>query len=313
MSAEQPDKLVIWRFYDGRPGHDNQTFGLVNALSSLEKTECYNLEAPATGACLFSCLTKSFPAGKSLPKPDLIIGAGHKTHLALLVARKIFGGNTVVVMRPTLPADWFDLCVIPDHDKPPIKANIFITHGAINNISPGNQHNDKMGLILIGGPSKHCDWNTDLLIQQLETLMSRTPETVWQIADSGRTPEETRDLLGEFSEKKKIVYMISESTPAEWIAKQLEQCGTVWVTADSISMIYESLTAGAKTGILPVPQNKKNKIDGVINELDRARMITRYSDWLSGQEFRLPPGGFNEALRTASEIIQRFHYKTGRN
>lgn len=305
MASDRSDKLVIWRIYDSRPGHDNQSQGLINALGVQVDSICKNIPAPSSLQNLSSLLLKRFPPGADLPPPDLIIGAGHKTHLALLTAKRARGGKTIVIMRPTLPTDWFDLCLIPDHDRPTIKDNIFITHGALNTITPAVNHDPSRGLILIGGPSRHYGWNTGQVIEQITTIIHESPQIRWQISDSTRTPPETSRRLTEFNTVN-AEFLSHTRTPADWVGKQLQTSGTVWVTADSISMIYESLTAGAYTGILPVPFSKKNKITNVVNELRRARMITRFQDWLEGHAFKSPPDNFNESDRSAREILNRF-------
>lgn len=306
MSSGQPDKLVIWRIYDNRAGHDNQSQGLVNALADLVCLDCHNIPAPSFLQSLLYLAFKKFPAGTGKPDPDLIIGAGHKTHLPMLAARLARGGNTIVIMRPTLPTDWFDLCLVPDHDKPTIKDNIYITHGALNTITPSTDHDPGRGLILVGGPSRHYDWNTDQLMEQIATIIRRTPNIRWQVSDSPRTPPETRQRLAGNIDPENARFIPHADTAEGWVGEQLRSCSIVWVTADSISMIYESLTAGACTGILPVPYLKENKITNVVNDLNRAKMILRYQDWLDGASPRQPPGNFNEAKRSANEILKRF-------
>ncbi|NIO88165.1 MAG: nucleoside-diphosphate sugar epimerase, partial [Candidatus Aminicenantes bacterium] len=79
-----------------------------------------------------------------------IIGAGHGTHFPMLCAQRARGGKTIVIMKPGLPYSWFDYCLIPEHDKPPRKKNIITTRGAINTITPTNNHSIDQGMIMIG-------------------------------------------------------------------------------------------------------------------------------------------------------------------
>ena len=44
-----------------------------------------------------------FLAWRDLPTPDIVLGAGHRTHLSLLAARRVHRGKAVVLMRPSLP------------------------------------------------------------------------------------------------------------------------------------------------------------------------------------------------------------------
>jgi len=50
QSIEINTPLVIWRIIDGKPGHENQTLGLANAMRRLaeqSQRECIVLDIPA--------------------------------------------------------------------------------------------------------------------------------------------------------------------------------------------------------------------------------------------------------------------------
>ena len=109
--------LVVWRFSDGKAGHDNQTRGLAEALARLRPVEVITLEPLPPFAAL-----KGLSLGRQLgwnewPAPDLLLGAGHRTHLSLLAARRIRGGKIVVLMRPSLPLGLFDEAVYEEEER----------------------------------------------------------------------------------------------------------------------------------------------------------------------------------------------------
>ena len=83
---------VVWRFSDGKPGHDNQSLGLVDALQ--RRTRIHNYDIPVQPGAGRHLLLGRFPDGSLLPDPWLIIGAGHATHLPMLAARR------AVAVRP---------------------------------------------------------------------------------------------------------------------------------------------------------------------------------------------------------------------
>ncbi len=126
--------LIVWCFTDGKPGHDNQSRGLLAALRERVVVDDFTIHIADCRAGLMSCLTGRAVFGRELPAPDLIIGAGHATHLPMLNARRVHGGRVVVLMKPTLPAAWFDLCVIPAHDRSRRAENILVTRGVLNRI-----------------------------------------------------------------------------------------------------------------------------------------------------------------------------------
>ena len=296
--------MIIWRIHDGKPGHDHQSQGLVNALSNHTAVDCHNLRPVSTVTGIINYFQKKFPSGKSFPKPDLIIGAGHGTHLSVLCAQRIYGGKTVIIMQPSLPTAMFDFCLIPEHDKPGIADNIIVTRGAINMMVPSTQQSDDRGIIMIGGPSKHFGWNTSDLLKQIENIANKSINVSWQITDSPRTPDITHKSLQELNIKN-VVFHSCKNTPEDWLPRQLVNSKYSWVTADSMSMIYESLTAGAATGILDVPEKNPNKISHDISTLKQDGMITFYNDWRTGQQLSPPPVVINEAGRCAKELISK--------
>ena len=80
-------KLVIWAFTDGKPGHENQTRGLINALADLVTVETHWIKAGSAVGTAWQTLRGSFPPA-DLPAAQVLIGAGHATHIPMLLARR---------------------------------------------------------------------------------------------------------------------------------------------------------------------------------------------------------------------------------
>ena len=246
---------VIWRILDGKAGHEAQSLGLLNALEQRISIACHELAAPTKWNSIWGFILKQFDAGSALPSPDLIIGAGSKTHLALLAARRSYGGKAIVLMRPTLPASLFDLCLIPKHDSKKASKKVVLTDGVLNPIKPADNPDPQRGLFLIGGPSSHYNWNTEAILKQVITLTHETPAVQWILTTSRRTPAEcTQQLVNASCPNMEVVPV--EQTPRGWVAARLQECKRAWVSEDSVSMVYEALTAGALTGVLEVPAKK---------------------------------------------------------
>ncbi|HEY7841053.1 MAG TPA: ELM1/GtrOC1 family putative glycosyltransferase, partial [Gammaproteobacteria bacterium] len=282
MSPAAPAPLILWRFTDGRRGHDAQSRGLALAVAARRPARV--VDVPATGAvrATLDLLSGRFAAGAALPDPDLLIGAGHGTHLPLLAARRARGGCIVLLMRPSLPTAWFDLCLIPDHDRVSKRDNVILTRGPLNAIRTGDRGGDR-DLILIGGISKHCQWEEPALIAQIRAVLG-TPGS-WTVTDSPRTPGTTRRLLRDLAGDR---YAPWES--GDGLAEALAAARRVWVTADSLSMIYEALTAGAAVGVLELPATRDgNRVVEAIRRLRAERRITIFSEWRPGTELPAPP------------------------
>lgn len=110
--------LTIWRFSDGKRGHENQSLGLAEALCRLSPCQVETLHIERGWPHAFAWLTGRFAPGDGLPKPDLLVGAGHATHWPMLAARRAHGGRIAVLMKPSLPLAWFDWVIAPSHDFP---------------------------------------------------------------------------------------------------------------------------------------------------------------------------------------------------
>lgn len=308
VSPDNTAKPVIWYLLDGKPGHDNQSIGLVRAIEKLVPCNTYQVSIIA-GKLDNLCwlIDKRFPPGTNLPDPDLIIGAGHHLHLAMLAAKRARGGKTVVLMKPGLPVSWFDLCLVPEHDHPPEHTHIFKTTGPINRVNPASRSDQRQGLILIGGPSRHFDWDNKNLLQQINTIVQQSGDMHWQITDSRRTPEITRAEIMNLR-LPNLEFCPSSSTGREWLPEQLSHAHQVWVSEDSMSMVFEALSSGAHTGLIRVPTRRKNKISDCLEiMLNDGQLQMLSADMLSVPDFsKHPPVILAEANRCAEEIKQRF-------
>ena len=175
-------KINIWLITDGKRGHEKQSEDLVQALQNLAGIEITKMEG-----IFFKPFISKFLRlfnYNSIKKPDLIIGTGHATHLHMIFSKILNGGKTVVIMKPSFPHSWFDLCLIPKHDGVPEKSGIFLTNGAINNIENEKKHNKNKGLIVLGGISKHFNWDNQVVLMQINNIINQNPKIQFKIATS---------------------------------------------------------------------------------------------------------------------------------
>jgi uncharacterized protein len=295
--------VVVWAFTDGKAGHENQTRGLLAALARRQAVDARWVNVPAYASLLSGIVTRRFLPGAGLPPPDLLIGAGHRTHLPLLAARRAHGGRTVVLMKPSLPRAWFDLCVLPEHDGI-TGANVLTTRGALNPVEAGRK-NARAGLILIGGPSRHHGWNENDILRQVETIVVRESDSGWTLTTSRRTPSSTTARLCALTFSNLTVVPMAETGPG-WLPERLASAAQVWVTEDSVSMVYEALTANAATGVLGVPAKRASRVARGIVALTREGLVTDFADWQRGRKLAPPAAPFNEAARVAAWIGEKW-------
>jgi len=297
--------VVIWAFTDGKAGHENQTRGLLAALGKHRPLDIRWIPVPAYSSMLASLIAKRFLPGADLPTPDYLLGAGHRTHLPMIAARHARGGRSIVLMKPTLPRVWFDLCLIPQHDNTD-GANVLHTRGALNTVTPGTKDKHK-GLILIGGPSRHHSWSEKALLSQIENIVQSDTNIKWTLTTSRRTPpSSTKSLLSLNYSNLQIVPV--QKTGREWLPQQLASAAFVWASEDSVSMIYEACTAGAALGLLAVPARRRGtkKIQQGIQMLVRDGLATSFAQWQSKKQLTAPDQAFNEAARIADLILEKW-------
>ena len=199
----------------------------------------------------------------------------------------------------------FDLCIAPEHDN--ITApNVITTKGAPNLVRQSINANPNQGLFLIGGPSKHHSWNEAALNQQLDTILQGTLDMHWTLTTSPRTPQSTLRLL-EKTRPRQLDIVPVETTTSDWLPEQLKASAHVWVTEDSVSMVYEALSSGARVGLLTVPRsNPKSRLIRGIDQLLADKYIHAYDpQQVRLNDFKSPPT-LNEAERIGSLIMRKF-------
>lgn len=305
-----PDKLVVWRFLDGKAGHRNQVCGLTEALARLAGCELLDVVLSDHQKGLRSLWPGTQSHLRQLPCPDLIVGAGHGTHVPMLMARRRFGGQVVVLMKPSLPLRFFDLCLVPSADGVQERENVLCTTGALNRIVPSTALDSRKGLILLGGPSDHFLWSTDLVLEQVGEVIRKSPGIQWTLTTSRRSPG---NLVSQWSAMGLQGNLIPvEDTGPQWLPEQLKQAGTVWVTADSVSMLYEAITAGGQVGLLELPNRKDTRVARGVSVLIAKRHVQPLSAWRQKGFEGLDGLRLNEANRCAVFLLNRLQNERGR-
>lgn len=299
------DSIIIWQFSDQKPGHENQSKGLIRAIKNRNNTtKSHRIIVPLSVlSFLYSVFTGSFYRQLTqLPKPTHLIAVGSRTHLPMLFAHFWFGGKRILLMRSHWPKCWFDYMIIPAHDKPKTQANIFASQGVINNITPSASHQSNAGLILLGGPSKHYHWNNEQIMSQVSELIHAMPQKLWVIANSRRTPTDLFKQLATLLPQSQLVDY--KTVDSNWLPSQLTTVEQVWVSPDSVSMVYESLSSGALVGSLMLKEARKNdRIVNGINKLIEQNMLTSFEIWQTNHKLSSTTHSLYEAQRAADWIL----------
>ncbi|MBK6658569.1 MAG: mitochondrial fission ELM1 family protein [Proteobacteria bacterium] len=238
--------LVVWQWTDGKRGHERQCEGLLEALADRTPLEHHRLPVPTSPLTrLIDVVRGVLATWRHLPAPHLVLGAGRACVLPMLATRRARGGRTVYLMRPQLPTACFDLCIVPRHDGLRAGPHVEISEGPLNPMRAGAERDATLGVVLVGGPSGHHGWHTEGLLAQLAALLRHAPRMHWVVSDSRRSPPDLERALAAYPG---IEFHSHRDTPVDWLPGLLARAAEVWVSADSVSMIYEALSAGARRG-----------------------------------------------------------------
>lgn len=302
--------MVVWCFSDAKPGHLSQTNGFIAAISKQHDCTVYYIQVAEYSLNLFALakawLLKKKPDYFPKTKPDLIIGAGHATHTQMLLARYLCGGKVLVFMRPSLPSSWFDMLVVPAHDKASVdKGRLIETEGVLNNVQCVANKSLDYGLMLIGGESSHFEWNTAAVLGQIEVVLAKSPDTKWTLTTSRRTPDDFLTVLSATVSGNQLTVVPYADCGTDWLSEHFRQAGQIWVTADSVSMIYESLTSGAAVGVFTLEKGHGRIQAGLQRLVDTGR-VTAFPTWHSQGRLVAADRTLNEADRVSSIILERW-------
>lgn len=287
---------------DGKAGHRSQALGLYKAMQRLSKQPVTFEEVATESLSRFNLFLARGNQQHPLIQqtPDYIFSVGSQTQLKALLLGQVFPkAKTVVLMKPKFPLHWFDYVVVPKHDGIAAEKNIIVTEGALNPIVNEKRHQSKRILIALGGDSKRHKWNDAKVLEAIEKIVQDNKKSDIILTTSRRTPKQFLTQLNTHSFAAKLQIFPVEDTPQGWIFEQMQLAEAVWVTEDSVSMIYEALTAGCKVGLIAIDRLKKDRISGAIDLLLQQKQVSQVTSSL-----HLPKAAqFKEADRVAAILL----------
>ena len=287
---------------DGKAGHRSQALGLIQAMQR-QSTETISFEEISINDLAILPLIAGVFRG-SIPqlqaRPDFIIGVGSHTQLRVLLLGKIYApAKTVILMKPNFPITRFDYSVIPEHDGVQASDRVIVTQGPLNPIVNEQRHQTGRILIALGGSSKRHQWNEDKVFSEIQKIVEQHLESEIVITTSRRTPELFVTRLNAHPFLPNVHFFPVEHTPQGWIFEEMQKAEAVWVTEDSVSMIYEALSAGCRVGVIAMDRIKQDRITDSIDQLLRDSVVVE-----SDKLIELPqPDTFKEAERVATYLL----------
>ena len=289
---------------DGKAGHRSQAVGLYKAMQRQSADEVTFEEILIDQLpifSLFSAILKKNIAALKQP-PDYVFGVGSHTQLRVLLLGKVFPqAKTVILMKPNFPVNWFDYAIIPEHDGVDASEHVITTQGALNPIVNEQRHQPNRFLIALGGSSKRHHWNEEKVLNAIQQIVNLHPQAEIILTTSRRTPEEFLAHLNEKSFKSQLKIFPVEKTPQGWIFEEMQKAEAVWVTEDSVSMIFEALTAGCKVGVVEIDRLKEDRITRSIDQIIQSNLVSEHTS----VEMLVEPHAFKEAERVATCLLAK--------
>ena len=257
--------MEVIHIFDQRPGHSNQ--GNILLQSLVNELNC------ASSECSIDNLDKLKPSSNRL----ILIGVGHRAHKALLQQKKLLSSShdttLIAVLRPTFNAKKFDVIVAPEHDYHDRKmpTNSLLFKGSLCKTSLVKPDNNKL-VVCIGGPIKNVPFEKRVLGDNLKYIIDTHQQFKISIFNSRRTPD---DVWSEISCYENIKLHDSNDTDFNFFNQSLVSASKKFITPDSISMIFESLSSYGETYLLQTSKSpkkpwfriKSNKHQRINNEL----------------------------------------------
>ena len=274
--------MNIYWFQDSKTGHLKQVQALLDQLK--KEIELSIITINVTNQESFS---KIFSNRDRFDGPTILIGAGHEVYSKILQAKKYLKKTiskdlfSIAVLRPSYKLSSFDLIIAPEHDfrKKRIPENVIPFQGSLSATSQ-NPVDENMAIIAIGGPSKHYKFDQEILIRQLQYILSVHPKHKFKIFNSRRTPEVLNlRLKDELNKHPNAKFIDLNSPESNTFQESLNESALKFVTPDSSNLVFEALSVNGQTYLIQIESQKYRRIFGAtkiresMNELVNSKRV----------------------------------------
>ncbi len=272
----------VWLIVGDKAGDNAQVATIAEALGwpveyrRLVFREPYRTGKPKFEASLYH-IDENLSDPLLPPWPDLIITIGRRPAMAALWIKQRSGGRTKVVIlgRPKRYLDQFDLVVVPAQYCVPKRSNVYRlslplmrVDGSAVEAAVKAWHERLRELprplvaVLVGGATKPYRLEAEVARRLLEQAQAATRgQGTLYISTSRRTPPEVVETLQDCKPANALLYRYGLDRPEDnpYLALLGLADGCI-VTADSISMMVESLRLGRPLAIFPLPIQNASRL-----------------------------------------------------
>ena len=294
----------IWVFPGNRPGDDAQVYALAEELRLPFETRTlrYNwrfwLNGRHMGASPISIEKELREKTLASPWPDMIIMVGRRSVPIALWVQEQSGGKTrlVFVGHPRVPPETFDLVYTTRQYLTPTGPSMRLLPVAMSRYrepaKPSEEESEWLQvlprphlLLMLGGKTRHWKMTPEFMSSVAERIHDRARSLGGSliVARSARTDEAVLDAIEQQLEGKDNWRVVRKEFPRFPVL--LADADELFPTADSISMISESVITGKPTGIVPIEMNWIGRIalGASVDESSPKRDLRRFSEYILAQ------------------------------
>ncbi len=289
---------TCWVVTDGKAGMQSQCVGLAEALGFEPVIKHVALRAPWRQLSPYFRLghAHAFADGSdplAPPWPDLLIATGRHSIAASLYIReqsRRAGERTVTVQiqNPVLSPRYFDLVIVPQHDRLS-GPNVISTLGALHRVTPELLKREAAALVpqvahlprpylgvLIGGPNAAYRFGEEEMTRLAQLLVRAADESGGSllVTPSRRTGERNLALLREILGARPS--FIWDGTGTNPYFGMLGLADALVVTSDSVNMVSEAVATAKPVHVFDLPGGTAKF--GRFHEALRERGLTRPFD-----------------------------------
>lgn len=289
-----PMKVLVLQ--DGKPGHENQSHGIVDALRLLGKIELRYVHLPKRTKVnriahkyIYKHIMQYLISKRQLkravrivkiehllnqPPPDIIVSTGNRTIFTNTLLAQHFNCQNIYVGRcKKCPADNFSVAI---HEYTTLENTTLENTPSCKNTPPyiacskptpmveialekPKTPPQKLAL-LIGGPTRNCPLRKRH-INKLACFLQQSP-LQWIIFTSLRTPKSWGKIFAQVAcDNPRFQFYDYNKTGSIKIANHIGKCDGVVLTADSMSMISEAVAVQRPTVGITTPSWRENQSD----------------------------------------------------
>jgi mitochondrial fission protein ELM1 len=276
-----------------RAGDNDQVLALAEALGlpfqvkRLEYNPLCHLGPRLLGRSTISLTPDARAAAVDCEPPDLTISAGHRSVPIVRSLRHRSGGRTrsIHVGFPRVSPRHFDLVIatpqypIPDHPNL-LRIPYAFTRAATNSADPAGEallatFPQPRRLLLVGGPNLYWRIDEPRLLSGLRDMLEDAEKCGGSVlvTTSPRTPARIEAAIVRILEESNVPSLLSAPGKPPAYSNLLEAADSIWVTADSVSMVSDAIWTGKPLALVPIANSALGRIVTVMDALRPGRRL----------------------------------------